>query len=132
MANKKVISLFFILSISIIGCDPTTNIAIINDTPYSITIKVGKIEKTILSQEAFWFKLLGPLRKNSSKETVSRAIGEYYESGCNILYLEKHYHLTPDDIADLVVNVAGFRKNVMAYIYEINISEVINELQTRR
>jgi hypothetical protein len=129
MATFKIIVVLLVLSVSVIGCDPVTTIIIINDTPYSITVKADKIEKTISSQETFRLSFLAQFSKDTAPEDISRELEDYCENGIDIWYLEEHYHLTLNSLVALIANVAKFRKNVMAYIFKINISDVLNELR---
>jgi hypothetical protein len=127
MANKTIRVAILIVAEIIMGCDITTSVKILNDTPYPITIKANNtIKETISPENTFTFGFIGPVNRKDGEDVLARIVREYFDNGFDIYYLEEHYLLSSDILATLLANVAEFDDKGVFYL---NVSEVFSILQ---
>ena len=121
--------------LTLLSCEATTNVYLINDTEDTIIIETifeeKNIREIILPDKDFGFAFLRPVRKEDGQKNITKWIEENFGNDfkIKIIHLESTYTLLPDIAATLMINNAKYIKKRIGVFY-LNLSEVINEIRT--
>ena len=129
--EKKIILLFIFISLILTSCDPVVVIKIVNDTDYTVGVRSeGREEIIPPSEERTAINFLGVLLpawlEEENQENIANIIRRKgSEFGVYITYLEENYHITPETLVYLMERNAKYESKLTAYIYYLNLSEII-------
>ena len=138
MENKKIVVFFiFIVSLLSFSCDSGLYVSVINDTEYPVKIESDFREEVILpDNNIVVINFIGAMYpKHFNEENFILIVDIFkkkgYENGLYITYLETNYHVLTDEIVRLITYNSTFNQNVGAYIYTINLSEILESCKIK-
>jgi len=128
MEIKKII--IILLSLALSSCDTVTYVSIYNDTKYFVEVITKKEILISPDENGRIFSLIGGIPpRHFVEENIEKIVNIFnragFENGLCITYLEANYQILPNEIVRLITYNSTFNQNLGAYIYTVNLSEIL-------